>query len=114
MEAKALKQKVEDWKEHPDGLGSESKVAVIIGKVAAKVGEDVPSNVMEALRTLSLRGSMRDIASTIRDGEECVPYQGLATFQRSVDPVASNSRVSWGEALAAIAKYFVERASKLE
>lgn len=109
-----VRQKIDEWKERPDALGSESKVAVIIGEVAAMVGEDVPSNVMEALRALSLRGTMRDIASTIQDGEECVPRQSLATFQRSVDPVASTCRISWGEALAVIAKYFAERESKLK
>ena len=114
MEARTVKQRIEDWKEHPTALVSESTVAVIVGDVAAKLGEDVPSNVMEALRALSLRGSMRDIASDVQNAEDCAPRPEAPSFRHFVDPVAATCRISWGEALAVIAKYFAERASKLE
>lgn len=114
MEARTVKQRIEDWKEHPNALASEGVVAVIIGEVAARLGEDVPSNVMEALRALSHRGSMRDIASDVQNADGYVHRPGGPSCQHFVDPVAATSRISWGEALAVIAKYFAERASKLE
>ncbi len=64
-----LKQGIDRWKEYPNALGSESQAAVIVGEVAAEFGENIPENVNAALKTLSLRGTLRDMARAIERDE---------------------------------------------
>jgi hypothetical protein len=94
-----LIEKINDWKKYPNALGSESQAAIIVGEVAAALEEDIPTAVNDALRILSLRGTMRDIASAIQHHQEHVPHPGVPS--------------SWGEALAIIARHLDERAMRL-
>ena len=68
-----LKEKIEDWMKYPNALGSEAQAAIIVGSIAAENGEAIPDNIKSALKILSLRGMMRDIASAIQRGEEHIP-----------------------------------------
>lgn len=63
-------EKIDDWKKFPNALGSESQVAVLLGEISASLDEPLPNTVVTALKTLSIRGAMRDIASAIQRNEE--------------------------------------------
>jgi len=104
-----LKQKIEAWKGRPNAHGSESQAAIIVGEVAAMLGEDVPDAVNGALRTLSLRGTMRDLALAAQP----LPRPDAQGFHDIVAAGAASCGISWAESLAVIAKYLGERAAKL-
>ena len=108
-----LIEKVEDWKKYPNALGSESHAAIVVGEVAAAWGEDIPDAVNSALRSLSLRGTMRDIASTIQRNEEYLPRHLGPSFHDVVDSAAASCGLSWAEALAIIAKHLDEQVKKI-
>lgn len=110
----SLNKKIEDWKQCPNALGSESQVAVIVGEVAAALGEAIPDSVNGALKTLSLRGMMRDIASAIRRDEEPRTRPGVPSFGNVVDTGAASCGISWTEALAVLAKHLDERKTRLD
>ena len=95
-----LREKIERWKNYPNALGSESQAAIIVGEVAAALEEDIPTAVNDALRILSLRGTMRDIASAIQHHQEHVPHPDVPPFHDVVNFGAAACGISWGEALA--------------
>jgi hypothetical protein len=76
---------------------------MIVGRVATALGEEVPSEVQIALKTLALRGTMRDIAQAI--GREGVHHLPGLSFHDVVDAGAAASGLSWTEALASITRY---------
>jgi len=108
-----LREKIEDWKKCPNALGSESQAAIIVGEVAAALGEDIPDVVNKALGILSLRGTMRDIASAIQRNEEHAPHPGVPSFHEVVDSGAASCGISWAEALTVIARHLDEQAARL-
>ncbi len=108
-----LPEKIEDWKKYPNALGSEAQAAIIAGEIAAKIGEETPVEVSSALKTLSLRGTMRDIAKAIQRDEEHRPRPETPSFHEVVDSGAASCGISWAEALAVIARYFDEQKAKL-
>ena len=61
-----LHEKINDWKKYPNALGSEAQVSVLVGELAALLKKEIPEPVKSALKTLALRGTMRDIASAYR------------------------------------------------
>lgn len=105
-----LKEKIEDWKKYPNALGSEAQAAIIVGSIAAETGEAIPENIKSALKILSLRGTMRDIASAIQRGEK---HPGTPSFHDVVDSGAASCGISWAEALAVITQYLHEQKAKL-
>lgn len=109
----SLNEQIEDWKKYPNALGSESQAAVIVGEAAAALGEAIPDSVNAALKTLSLRGTMRDIASAIQRNEEHRPRPGVPSFHDVVDAGAASCGMSWAEALAVITKHLDERKGRL-
>lgn len=104
-----LREKIEDWKRYPNALGSESQVACIVGSVAAESGEDIPGEIKHALKILSLRGTMRDMASAIQRMEEYAPHLKTPSFDDVVDAGAASCGISWAEALAVITRYLDEK-----
>lgn len=108
-----LKEKIEHWKKYPNALGSEAEAAVIVGSISAETGEAIPENVKSALNVLSLRGTMRDIASAIQRDEEHRPRPSTPSFHDVVDLGAASCGISWAEALAVITKYLDEQRAKL-
>lgn len=108
-----LREKIEDWKKYPNALGSESQAAIIVGEVTAALGENIPTAVNDALRILSLRGTMRDIASAIQHHQEHVPRPGVPSFHDVVDFGAASCGISWGEALTIIARHLDKCAMRL-
>lgn len=60
-----LQEKINDWKKYPNTLGSESQVSVLVGELTAILKKEIPEPVKSALKTLALRGTMRDITSAI-------------------------------------------------
>ena len=98
-----LQAKVDDWREYPNALGSESQVAVIVGEVAAARREAIPDDVQKALKVLALRGTMRDIASQIQRDEPRDP--GVPSFHEVVDAGAASCGLSWAEAIATITSH---------
>ena len=108
-----LKKKIEDWKKYPNALGSEAQAAIIVGSIAAETGEAIPENIKSALKILSLRGMMRDIASAIQRDEEHILRPGTPSFHDVVDSGAASCGVSWTEALAVITQYLHEQKAKL-
>jgi hypothetical protein len=99
----SLPKIVHRWEEYPNALGSEAQAAMIVGRVATALGEEVPSEVQIALKTLALRGTMRDIAKAI--GREDVHHRPGLSFHDVVDAGAAASGLSWTEALASITRY---------
>ena len=99
----SLPEIVHRWEEYPNALGSEAQAAMIVGRVATALGEEVPSEVQIALKTLALRGTMRDIAQAI--GREGVHHRPGLSFHDVVDAGAAASGLSWTEALASITRY---------
>jgi hypothetical protein len=106
-----IKEKIEDWKKYPNALGSESQAAVIVGELAAALDEDIPEHVLRALKKLSLRGTMRDIAQAIERGEERSP--GVPSFHDVVDVGAESAGLSWAEAIAIIVEYLEKQGRRL-
>ncbi len=98
-----LRAKIEDWKKHPNALGSESQAAVIVGEVAAALNQDIPADVAAALKTLALRGTMRDIAQALQLGHEVRP--AVPSFHDVVDVGAAAAGLSWTEAIASMTRY---------
>ena len=108
----SIQDKIDDWKKYPNALGSEAQVAVIIGEVANAIGEEIPANVSQALKTLALRGTMRDIAAAIqRGGEENHP--GTPSFHDVVDVGALAAGLSWTEAISQVASYLDRSSGQL-
>jgi hypothetical protein len=105
-----LQDRIEEWKKYPNALGSEAGAAVIVGEVANAVGEDVPTDVKQALKALALRGVMRDVASAIQRGEEMNPR--TPSFHDLVDVGATAAGISWTEAVSVITKYIDSRAPR--
>lgn len=108
-----IQEKINDWKKYPNALGSEAKVAVIIGEISSAIGEEISKEIKVALQTLSLRGTMRDIASAIGRNEESAPKVNTPSFHEVVDTAASSCGISWAEALVTITKYLDEKSEKL-
>ena len=107
-----LREKIEEWKRSPNALGSESKASVIVGEVAAALGETIPDNVNVALKTLALRGTMRDIASAIQCNEERERNPNTPSFHDVVDAGAASCGLSWTEALAVITSHLDEQMNR--
>jgi hypothetical protein len=106
-----LRDRIEDWKQHPNALGSEAQAAVIVGEVANALGEEIPDEVSAALKTLALRGTMRDIAQAIQRGQEVdcrVP-----SFHDVVDVGAAAAGLSWTEAISTITRYLDTASARL-
>lgn len=108
-----LKEEIESWKMYPNALGSEAQAAIMVGSIAAQTGEDIPENINSALKTLSLRGTMRDIAQSIQRDDEFHPRPGTPSFHDIVDSGAASCGISWAEALAVITQYLDEQTAKL-
>ena len=111
--AMTLVEKIEDWKKFPNALGSEAQVAVIIGQVTAKLNEEIPDAVKKALKVLSLRGTMRDLASSAGRSHEEDLADSLPILS-IVDAGAASCGISWAESIAVIAGYLEEKKAKLE
>ena len=100
-----LIKKIEEWKKYPNALGSESQVAVLLGELSSFLNEPIPDTVLSALKILSLRGTMRDIASAIQR-ERFNP--DIPSFHDVVDTAAISCGLSWTEALTIIVTYLEE------
>ncbi|ORU89692.1 MAG: hypothetical protein A6F71_01670 [Cycloclasticus sp. symbiont of Poecilosclerida sp. M] len=110
----SLSDKIDDWKMYPNALGSESQVAVIVGEVSVVLEEEIPKHVKEALKTLSLRGTMRDIAKAIASNEEPEQHNmGVPSFHDVVDAAGASCCISWAEALSILTIYLEERRAKI-
>ena len=107
-----LLKKINDWKKYPNALGSESQVSVLVGELAAILKKEIPEPVKSALKTLALRGTMRDIASAIGRNIE---QRNLRTpsFHEVVDSGAASCGISWTEAVAVLAQYVTECEAQL-
>ncbi len=101
-----LIKKIEEWKKYPNALGSESQVAVLLGELSSFLNEPIPDTVLSALKILSLRGTMRDIASAIQR-ERFNP--DIPSFHDVVDTAAISCGLSWTEALTIIVTYLEEK-----
>ena len=106
-----LRESIEDWKRYPNALGSESRAAVIVGEVAHALREEIPNDVAVSLKTLALRGTMRDIAGAIQRGEERNP--GVPSFHDVVEAGAAATGLSWAEALTKITRYLDAASERL-
>ena len=92
-----LPEKINDWKKYPSALGSEAQVSVLVGELAAILKKEIPEPVKSALKTLALRGTMRDIASAI--GSNIEPRNlRVPSFHEVVDSGAASCGISWTEA----------------
>ena len=101
-----LIMKIEEWKKYPNALGSESQVAVLLGELSSFLNEPIPDTVLSALKILSLRGTMRDIASAIKRERF---NQDIPSFHDVVDTAAISCGLSWTEALTIIVTYLEEK-----
>ncbi len=115
-----LIKKIDDWKKYPNALGSEAQAAVLIGEVSASLKETIPDSVAEALKILSIRGSLRDIVAAIQpdeelllDDEEQHPRLSAPSVHDVVDLAAMSCGLSWAEALTVIVQYLEERKTRL-
>jgi class 3 adenylate cyclase len=108
-----ISEKIDRWKEYPNCLGSEASAASLVGEISARLNEEIPFEVKEAMRALSLRGTMRDIASAIQKDEEHRPRLGTPSFHDVVDSGAASCGISWGEAIAVIVRYFEESRNRI-
>ena len=106
-----LHEKIREWKEYPNALGSESHAAVIVGEVAAALGEPIPKDVEAALKVLSLRGVMRDLSSAIQRRQDM--ESDLPSFHDIADAAGAAAGLSWAEAVAVVSRYFAERQNRL-
>ena len=89
-----LHKKINDWKKYPNALGSEAQVSVLVGELAAMLKKEIPEPVKSALKTLALRGTMRDIASAI--GRNIEPRNlNVPSFHKVVDSGAASCGISW-------------------
>ena len=108
-----LIEKIEDWKQFPNALGSEAQVAVIIGEVTAKLKEKIPAAVKKALKILSLRGTMRDLASSSNKQPQEEDVFNMPSILSVADVGAFSCRISWAESIAVISRYLEEKKKKL-
>ena len=107
-----LLKKINDWKKYPNALGSEAQVSVLVGELAAILKKEIPEPVKSALKTLALRGTMRDIASAI--GRNIEPRNlNVPSFHKVVDSGAASCGISWTEAVAVLAQYVTECGAQL-
>ena len=102
-----LLKKINDWKKYPNALGSEAQVSVLVGELAAILKKEIPEPVKSALKTLALRGTMRDIASAIGSNIEQRNLR-VPSFHEVVDNGAASCGISWTEAVAVLAQYVTE------
>jgi|GEM_PF-1420584 len=107
-----LLKKINDWKKYPNALGSESQVSVLVGELAAILKKEIPEPVKSALKTLALRGTMRDIASAIGSNIEQRNLR-VPAFHEVVDSGAASCGISWTEAVAVLAQYVTECGAQL-
>ena len=98
-----LKDKIIDWKENPDAMGAEARVAVIIGELAAALEESIPDRVNAALKILSLRETMKDVSSELQH-----KIKSEHNVVNPTDPYGSFRVMSWTEALSVITIYLEE------
>lgn len=109
--AMSIVSKIESWKEYPNALGSEARAAVLVGEVSNALGEEIPAEVAAALKKLSLRGTMRDIAQAIGRGEE--RNIRVPSFHDVVDAGAAASGLSWTESISIITRYLGSASQRL-
>ena len=107
-----LLKKINDWKKYPNALGSEAQVSVLVGELAAILKKEIPEPVKSALKTLALRGTMRDIASAIGSNIE-QRNLSVPSFHKVVDSGAASCGISWTEAVAVLAQYVTECGTQL-
>jgi len=107
-----LHEKINDWEKHPNALGSEAQVSVLVGELAAILKKEIPEPVKSALKTLALRGTMRDIASAIGSNTEQRNLR-VPSFHEVVDSGAASCGISWTEAVAVLAQYVTECGAQL-
>lgn len=101
----SITQDIENWKRYPNALGSESHVAIIVGSIAAKTGKSIPQDVKLALKSLSLRGTMRDIASEIGRNADIDSILRGPSFHDVVDSGAASCGISWRCDIAVLNQY---------
>jgi len=107
-----LLKKINDWKKYPNALGSEAQVSVLVGELAAILKKEIPEPVKSALKTLALRGTMRDIAFAISNNIE--PRNlSVPSFHKVVDSGAASCGISWTEAVGVLAQYVTECGAQL-
>ena len=109
----SLIEKIEDWKKFPNALGSEAQVAVIVGQLTAQLNEKLPGTVKKALKVLSLRGTMRDLAASAGRPHEEDPADSPPILSIA-DAGAASCGISWAESITVIARYLEEKQAKLE
>lgn len=101
----SITQDIQDWKMYPNALGSEAQVTRIVESIAAKTGKSVPKEVELALKSLSLRGTMRSIASEIGRSDNAYSRFHGKSFRNDVDSLANSSGISWAEGIAVLSQY---------
>jgi hypothetical protein len=101
-----LIKEIEDWQEYPNALGSESQVAVIIGKILSILNKEMPGDVRNALKILSLRSTMRDIANAMM--KENMDFACAFSSDYLTEIASLSCGLSWAESLVIITKYLEE------
>lgn len=110
----SITEEIASWKMYPNALGSEAQVACIVGSIAAQTGKSIPEDVKLALKSLSLRGTMRDIASEIgRSNDIHSRFRG-PSFHDVVDSGAASCGISWAEGIAILSQYIDTYLSTLD
>lgn len=107
-----LHEKINDWKKFPNALGSESQVSVLVGELTAILNREIPDQVKIALKTLALRGTMRDITSAIVSNNEQRNLH-IPSVNEIVDIGAASCGISWTEAISVLAQYVTKCAAQL-
>lgn len=57
----SIKDRIEEWKNTANAIGSEARAAVLVGEIAAALDEATPPEVTRALKVFGLRSVMREI-----------------------------------------------------
>lgn len=114
----SLAEQICDWIKSPNSLGSESQAGVILGRIQAHLGEELPPEVRDALKVLSLRGILRDAFKEFTRPSPKYYSEGAAAagafFHKLSEAVLACGGMSQVEAIAAITRFFEATLARLQ
>lgn len=116
----SIKDRIEEWKNTANTIGSEARAAVLVGEIAAALDEETPPEVIKALKVFGLRSVMREIVpfyqgiladehDGLHVGDDC----RLPSVRTMIEASAAISKFSWTESISTITCYFDKSMKRL-
>ena len=103
-----LESGIERWLQFPNAMGSEKRAERLVGAVGRKTGSTVPAAVTRALRTIVLRGQLRDTCAR----PKCLHRRGPQTNALAIAVRDATGNACLVLAIATVAEFLARHLPK--